>query len=159
MGRSQNSIRVSGPPLTWENNASPQRPNEHSPSTPRRVSISSNNSSVTTRSELPPLLPSASSQKTQFQQSTVRHMPPGTIEKPQSSPTAVVSQPQAPQVEDYDDQYVDTFSSAKSSILHKFQDVQLDDDDLPDTTMLDSVVLPAIASVSSLFLNWFLYKS
>ena len=78
-------------------------------------------------------------------------MPPGTIEKPQSSPTAVVSQPQAPQVEDYDDQYVDTFSSAKSSILHKFQDVQLDDDDLPDTTMLDSVVLPAIASVSNLF--------
>lgn len=79
-------------------------------------------------------------------------MPPGTIEKPQSSPTALVSQPQAPQVEDYDDQYVvDTFSSAKSGILHKIQDMQLDDDDLPDTTMLDSVILPAIASVSSLF--------
>jgi len=147
VGRSQNSIRVSGPPLTWENNAPPQRPNEHSPSS-LRVSISSNNSSVTTRGELPPLPPSASSQKTQFQQSTVRHMPPGTIEKPQSSPTTVVSQPQAPQVEDYDDQYViDTFSSAKSGILHKIQDMQLDDDDLPDTTMLDSVVLPAIASL------------
>ena len=153
VGRSQNSIRVSGPPLTWENNASSQRPNEHSPSSSRRVSISSNNSSVTTRGELPPLPPSASSQKTQFQQSTVRHMPPGTIEKPQSSPTAaVVSQSQAPQVEDYDDQYVvDTFSSAKSGILHKIQDMHLDDDDLPDTTMLDSVVLPAIASVSNLF--------
>ena len=159
VGRSQNSIRVSGPPLTWENNASSQRPNEHSPSSSRRVSISSNNSSVTTRGELP-LPPSASSQKTQFQQSTVRHMPPGTIEKPQSSPTAaVVSQPQAPQVEDYDDQYVvDTFSSAKSGILHKIQDMHLDDDDLPDTTMLDSVVLPAIASVSNLFfLNRLLY--
>lgn len=87
-------------------------------------------------------------------------MPPGTIEKPQSSPTAaVVSQSQAPQVEDYDDQYVvDTFSSAKSGILHKIQDMHLDDDDLPDTTMLDSVVLPAIASVSNLFfLNRLLY--
>jgi hypothetical protein len=82
-------------------------------------------------------------------------MPPGTVEKPQSGPTAVVSQPQAhphpPQIEDYDDQYVvDTFSSAKSGIL---KDMQLDDDDsdFPDTTMLDSVILPAIASVSSLF--------
>ena len=147
-------MRVSGPPLTWENNASPQ-PNEHSPSSPRRVSISSNNSSVTTRGELPPLPPSASSQKTQFQQSTVRHMPPESIEIPQNSLTTSVSQPQAPPVEDYDDQYVvDTFSSAKSGILHKIQDMQLDDDDLPDTTMLDSVILPAIASVSSsLFLN------
>jgi serine/threonine-protein kinase 24/25/MST4 len=149
VGRSQNSVRVPGPPLTWENNASPQGPNEHSPSSSRRVSISSNNSSVTTtgRGELPPLPPSASSQNTQFQQSTVRHMPPGTIEKPQSSPT-VVSQPQVPQLEDYDDQYVDTFSSARSGILHKIQDMQLDDEDLPDTTMLDSVILPAIASVS-----------
>jgi serine/threonine-protein kinase 24/25/MST4 len=86
-------------------------------------------------------------------------MPPGTIEKPQSSPTTVVPQPQVhhpPQFEDYDDQYiVDTFSSAKSGILHNIQDTQLDDDNLPDTTMLDSVVLPAIASVSNLF--YFLY--
>jgi serine/threonine-protein kinase 24/25/MST4 len=148
VGRSQNSVRVSGPPLTWENNVTPQGPNEYSPSSSRRVSISSNNSSVTTRGELPPPAPSASSQKTQFQQSTVRHMPPGSIEKPQSSSTAVVSQPQVPQVEDYDDQYVvDTFSSAKSGILHKIQDMQLDDEDLPDTTMLDSVILPAIASL------------
>jgi serine/threonine-protein kinase 24/25/MST4 len=80
-------------------------------------------------------------------------MPPGIIEKAQGSPTAVVSQPQPhphPQFEDYDDQYtLDTFSSAKSGILHKIQDMQLDDD-VPDTTMLDSVILPAIASVSSL---------
>ena len=81
-------------------------------------------------------------------------MPPGTVEKPQSNPSAVVSQPQPDphsQFEDYDDQYVvDTFSSAKSGILHKIQDMQLDDDDVPDTTMLDSVILPAIASVSNL---------
>ena len=153
-------MRMSGPPLTWENSDSPQRPNEQSPSSPQRVSISSNNPPVTTKGELP-LPPSASSQKTQFQQSTVRHMPSGTIEKPQSSPTAVISQPEAhphPQIEDYDDQYVvDTFSSAKSGIIHKIQDMQLDDDDFPDTTMLDSVVLPAIASVSSLVKIWIVY--
>ena len=87
-------------------------------------------------------------------------MPPGIYEKPQSSPTAAVFQPQAPQVEDYGDQYiVDTFSSAKSGILHKIQDMQLDDhdDDLPDATMLDSVILPAIASVSSRFKIFGLY--
>lgn len=61
-------------------------------------------------------------------------------------------------MEDYDDQYVvDTFSSAKSGMLHKIQDMQLDDDDFPDTTMLDSVILPAIASVSSLFYIGLIY--
>jgi len=75
-------------------------------------------------------------------------MPPGTIEKPQSSPTAAVFSQTQTQLEDYDDQYVvDTFSSAKSGILHKIQDMQSDDDDFPDTTMLDSVILPAIASL------------
>lgn len=151
VGRSQNSMRMSGPPLTWENNGSPQQSNEHSPSPPRQVSTSSNSASVTSKGEPSSLPQSDSTPKSQFQQSTVRHMPPGTVEKPQSSPTTVVSQPQLhphPQFEDYDDQYVvDTFSSAKSGILHKIQDMQLDDDDVPDTTMLDSVVLPAIASL------------
>ena len=164
MGRSQNSMRMSGPPLTWENNGSPQQSNEHSPSSPQRASTSSNSASVTAKGELPSLPPSVSSPKSQFQQSTVRHMPPGTIEKSQSSPTTVVSQPQPhpyPQLEDYDDQYVvDTFSSAKSGVLQKIQDMQLDDDNVPDTTMLDSVILPAIASVSSLFfIVWIIYKT
>jgi serine/threonine-protein kinase 24/25/MST4 len=49
--------------------------------------------------------------------------------------------------EDYDDQFVDTYSSAKGSVIHqKMQDMHVEDD-LPDTTMLDSVILPAIASV------------
>ena len=154
VGRSQNSMRMSGPPLTWENDGSPQQSNEHALSPSRRVSTLSNSPSITTKGELPPLPPSAS-QKSQFQQSTVRHMPAGTIEKSQGSPTAVISQPQShlhSQFEEYDDQYVsDTFSSAKSGILHKIQDMQLDEDDLPDTTMLDSVILPAIASVSEVF--------
>jgi hypothetical protein len=50
--------------------------------------------------------------------------------------------------EDYDDQYADTYSSTKSSVVQqKMREMQLEDE-LPDTTMLDSVVLPAIASVS-----------
>ena len=73
-------------------------------------------------------------------------MPPGA-EKPKGNPPLVVEQQQPDEYEDYDDQYVDPYSSAKTSMLQrKMQDIQLDDD-LPDTTMLDSVVLPAIASV------------
>jgi len=151
VGRSQNSMRMYGPPLTWENDGSPQLSNEHSPSPPRPVSTSSNSASVTAKGEFTSPPQSVSTPKSQFQQSTVRRMPSGTVEKPQSNPSAVVSRSQPdphPQFEDYDDQYVvDTFSSAKSGILHKIQDMQLDDDDVPDTTMLDSVILPAIASL------------
>jgi len=69
-------------------------------------------------------------------------------DKPRCSPPLVVEQQRPDEFEDYDDQYVDTYSSAKTNMLHqKMQDIQLEDD-LPDTTMLDSVVLPAIASVS-----------
>ena len=55
--------------------------------------------------------------------------------------------------EDYDDQYADTYSSTKSSVVQeKMREMQLEDE-LPDTTMLDSVVLPAIASVSSIYVQ------
>lgn len=151
IGRAHNSVRATGPPLTWENNGSaPPRHDERSRSPSRRVSASSFSSSITTKGELPPLPPSASSGR--FQQSTVRHAPPpeqGT--SPKKSPTAPIAPRREPsdEYEDYDDQYVDTYSSAKSSMLHqKMQDVHIDDD-LPDTTMLDSVILPAIASVST----------
>jgi serine/threonine-protein kinase 24/25/MST4 len=72
-------------------------------------------------------------------------MLPGA-EKPKGSPL-VVEEQHPEEYEDYDDQYVDPYSPAKTSILHqKMRDIQLEDD-LPDTTMLDSVVLPAIASL------------
>jgi serine/threonine-protein kinase 24/25/MST4 len=74
-------------------------------------------------------------------------MPPGA-DKPKCSPPLIAEQQHSDEYEDYDDQYVDTYSSSKTNMLHqKMQDIQLEDD-LPDTTMLDSVVLPAIASVS-----------
>jgi serine/threonine-protein kinase 24/25/MST4 len=46
--------------------------------------------------------------------------------------------------EDYDDQYLDTYPRAAS--VHEKRD-EPGDDELPDTTMLDSVILPAIASL------------
>ena len=49
--------------------------------------------------------------------------------------------------DDDDDQYEYSGSSKIDGLQHKMGDVHLDDDFLPDTTMLDSVILPAIASV------------
>jgi serine/threonine-protein kinase 24/25/MST4 len=74
-------------------------------------------------------------------------MPP-VVDKPKgSSPPLVVEQHLTDEYDDYDDQYVDTYSSAKAGMLHqKMQDIHLEED-LPDTTMLDSVILPAIASL------------
>jgi serine/threonine-protein kinase 24/25/MST4 len=49
--------------------------------------------------------------------------------------------------EDYEDQYE---YSKSDGLQHKMEDLQLEheDDGFADTTMLDSVILPAIASVS-----------
>lgn len=53
--------------------------------------------------------------------------------------------------DDYDDQYVDTYPARTAdSLPQKLEQVHLDND-LPDTTMLDSVILPAIASVGANF--------
>jgi len=93
---------------------------------------------------LPPLLASSS----RFQQSTVRHASHPAENNPNPSPTLPLRRELSDDYEDYDDQYTDTYSSTKSSVvIQKMQDMQVEDD-LPDTTMLDSVVLPAIASVS-----------
>lgn len=58
----------------------------------------------------------------------------------------VVQREPSDEYEDYDDQYLDTFP--KTAIIEqKMHDTHIDDEELPDTTMLDSVILPAIASV------------
>ena len=137
IGRNQNSVRVSGPPLTWENGDNTNYGREHSQS-PTRVNSSTYSASVTAKGELPPL-PSPGASR--FEQSTVRHAPLPAEKSP-------VTEQHGDAYEDYDDQFVDTYSSAKGGMIQqKMQDMHLDDD-LPDTTMLDSVVLPAIASVS-----------
>lgn len=108
------------------------------------------NSSIAAKGELPPLPPSAGSSR--FEQSTVRHMPPTT----RQSPPLAVEQHLTDEYDDYEDQFEDTYSSAKAGMLHqKMQDIHLEED-LPDTTMLDSVILPAIASVSDRFQRYYL---
>ncbi|KAI0654461.1 Pkinase-domain-containing protein [Cubamyces menziesii] len=132
VGRAQaNPVQSSGPPLTWEmNGRAPSEDSSNSSSTltagRRGVSDSSSmTASINNKGDLPPLPPSApasAASKRFDQQATIRHGANGLSREPSDE-------------EDYD-------NGDYSGPNH--HDV---DDDLPDTTMLDSVVLPAIASL------------
>lgn len=144
IGRS-NNVPVSGPPLTWENHSNTGRSDgsDGSSKTHRVTNTGSVKyaSTIDTR-DLPPLPPSAppTPNSNNFSQSTVRHMPPGTPTKSSQRP---VQREPSDEYDDYDDQYVDYPMKDPSQ---KMADLHLDDE-LPDTTMLDSVILPAIASL------------
>ncbi|KAJ3796669.1 kinase-like domain-containing protein [Lentinula aff. detonsa] len=186
IGRSQNPVQVSGPPLTWENNGTHTYDSSSSSggSSFRRDSsfshksgASSHGSSMTmtanSKGDLPPL-PSAakktgssgSGSKYSDQQATVRHMPPGAgagaTATATATTTASVSRPGNSRVvhreasDDYDDDftyeddegYAGGFRQSNEILEEKISTFQLTDDlDVPDTTMLDSVILPAIASL------------
>lgn len=140
-----------GPPLTWENNGSAPRYDERTPSPVLHSPMSSQTPVVTEKGnrDLPPLPPS-SANSSRFQQSTVRHMPQPVDNNHKTNSDPLQREP-SDEYEDYGDQYTETYSSTKSNnVQQKMQDMHLEDD-LPDTTMLDSVVLPAIASVSNFF--------
>lgn len=144
VGRAQSSIKVSGPPLTWENNgATHSDADEDDVSAPvstasstfsrRGPSASTEATTVGSKSELPPLPASASTPRKFDQQATIRNGAAAAAVKKEAS-------------DDYDDDYEDepngyaAGANGRPSV----------DDELPDTTMLDSVVLPAIASVCHL---------
>lgn len=150
IGRS-NQIQVSGPPLTWENDGTTRSDGS---SESRRTGSSNSSSgsstryesSITVKGELP-ALPAAATTKRYDQQATVRHMP-----APGGTPTNNKSTNNRPgQYEDYDDQYDDEDGAypneSENNISEKLTQSHLDDD-LVEHSMLDSVVLPAIASVS-----------
>ncbi|KAJ7492281.1 kinase-like domain-containing protein [Mycena latifolia] len=145
VGRSQNQVHVSGPPLTWENNGT-RRSDGSSDSSGSYIST---NSSITVKGDLPPLPPSpAVSSRRSDHQATVRHMPPDNGGS-RIGNHAVQREPSDEYDDDYDDQYSDTYTTRAGSttqLSEKMSHVQLEDD-LPDTTMLDSVILPAIASL------------
>jgi hypothetical protein len=107
----------------------------------------STNSSITVKGdarELPPLPPSPASSRRVDQQATVRHMPETSL---RNSHHPVQREPSDEYDDDYDDQYSDySVRTSTTQVTEKLSQVQLEDD-LPDTTMLDSVILPAIASV------------
>ncbi|EFI28696.1 STE/STE20/YSK protein kinase [Coprinopsis cinerea okayama7 len=136
------SVRVAGPPLTWENDGR-NRMDDYSESRYKRSlnnSEDSYSSSITAKNELPPLPSSAKSSR--FEPDTVRtvqHAP-----APSSAKRAVQREP-SDDYEDYDDQYED-YPAKMAALQDKVDDLHIEDD-VPDTTMLDSVVLPAIASL------------
>lgn len=155
---------MSGPPLTWENDDLPQRRGSDESYKPvpgrRGQSSSSTLSSVTTRGDIPPS-PSSSTpsspSKQRSEQGTVRH---ATVQSTQSNrvqPNATdYAIPQrnhrtnhrepSDEEDDYDDHYVDTYSAKTGAVHQKMADMHLEEE-LSDTTLLDSVVLPAISSV------------
>lgn len=162
IGRS--SIKVSGPPLTWENDDLPRRrgsdDSDESILARRGHTSFSTSSSVTAKADLPPLPPStpSSPSKQRFEQDTVRHAPAQSVHSNRGQPVATdyalpqgnnrsVQREPSDDYEDYGDQYLDTYSAKTGAVHQKMAEMHLEED-LPDTTMLDSVVLPAIASVS-----------
>ena len=125
----QNPVQVSGPPLTWENTGSTRSDGSsssgrHSFNHKQRLQAVS---SLNAKGDLPPLPPSSPTTPRKYDfQSTVRQAGNGN---------GISREPSDEYDEDYDDQ---------DDIHHG---PPPSDDDLADTTMLDSVVLPAIASV------------
>jgi serine/threonine-protein kinase 24/25/MST4 len=163
IGRAQNNIQVSGPPLTWENNGTQRSDGSGSSSPTTRKgsssgssgSMNSYSSSVTAKGELPPLPPSMPStpltptSKRYGQQATVRNTP-GSVD--QDGTQRGARREPSDEYEDYGDQYLDEHRADSPSPRKQDNSQRLlsvEEDPLPDTTMLDSVILPAIASVKS----------
>ncbi|OBZ78814.1 Serine/threonine-protein kinase svkA [Grifola frondosa] len=118
IGRSQpNPIQVSGPPLTWENNGT------------TRSDDSSNSSSTFSGSRR-----GASETSLATSVNAKDELPP----LPPSAPATPKKADQQATIRHGDDAY-----PAHGLLNHR----AAADDELPDTTMLDSVVLPAIASL------------
>ena len=149
-----NPVQVSGPPLTWENNGTTRSDgssnsggSSYSGSGRRGPSDSSVATTVTVKGELPPIPSQAQGPPTPTKragsydrQATIRHGNSSTSNLNNSNNSSNNSGlAREPSDEDeYDSTY--GHSSHRADL----------DDELPDTTMLDSVVLPAIASVSSI---------
>lgn len=109
-------------------------------------------SSMIAKGDLPPLPPSASSTPSKFSdhQATVRNMPG----EPAVTKNGPIHREPSDEYEDYGEPYEDAYLSPSQMLQESRGQVPLEDE-LPDTTMLDSVILPAIASVSIISLPTF----
>ena len=149
-------MQVSGPPLTWENNGTTRSDgssnsggSSYSGSGRRGPSDSSTASTVTAKGELPPIPSQGPPTPSKRTGSYDRQ---GTIRLANNSATSNNSNNSGLAREPSDeDDYEGTYG-------HSSHRADLDDE-LPDTTMLDSVVLPAIASVSSIPKFWLQFSS
>lgn len=142
IGRTNNSIKVSGPPLTWEMNGLTRSEVSHSSITKKRTSDSS-----IRKTELPPLPTSPQSiRRTSHNQATVRHMP-SSSQNSLPNDRQVADEGRHSDESDHDATYTETYPRGASLVQEKGASSTDDEEDLPDTTMLDSVILPAIASL------------
>ncbi|KAF9065403.1 kinase-like domain-containing protein [Rhodocollybia butyracea] len=176
IGRTQNPVQVSGPPLTWENNGTHSYDTSSSGgSSFRRDSgyssksgASSHGSSITVTNNANakgdlPALPSptkrtgssGSGSRYSDQQATVRHMPPvvgNAVPPPHPANSRVIQREPSEEYDDdftYEDEgYAGGYRESNEILEEKLSNTHLDDElEVPDTTMLDSVILPAIASL------------
>ncbi|KAI0076051.1 Pkinase-domain-containing protein [Panus rudis PR-1116 ss-1] len=118
VGRTQANPASAPGAASWESNGT----RGSSGSGYARGRDTSTASSITAKGDLPPLPSASQTPKKADQQATVRH---GGLSREPS--------------DEYDDDYEDQVPDTRGHVPI--------DDDLPDTTMLDSVVLPAIASL------------
>ncbi|KAF8665390.1 hypothetical protein AX16_000409 [Volvariella volvacea WC 439] len=140
-----------GPPLTWENNGSTHldRTTEspyahHGSSSSGSGSSSTYVPSVTTsKGDLPSVPNSASGNPRHYEPSTMRHLPQEAAQAQYSNSNKNLNGHRRREPSDEEDTYEDQYEDYASQ---KVEQLQLEDD-LPDTTMLDSVILPAIASL------------
>lgn len=147
-----NSVRIPGAPLTWENEPSPraeQFAESKSKRTPSSSTVASYSSASTTKPERDHATPPSPAKSTsRYEPSTVRHMnavPEHATPRIVSGQQRSVQREPSDEYEDYDDTYEDAYPAKGSTIHDKMEDLALEE--LSDTTMLDSVILPAIASL------------
>ncbi|PBL00249.1 Pkinase-domain-containing protein [Armillaria gallica] len=145
-----NPIPNSGPPLTWENDGSVRSDTESSFSRRSGSTDSSNHTSSTltvTAAATKPLPNTPQAQRKYDRQATVRHAPPPPPENgSRLAHRPVQREPSDEYDDDQDSQYASYANSEPDVIEEKLAQAQLEDE-VPDTTMLDSVILPAIASL------------
>ncbi|KDQ63012.1 hypothetical protein JAAARDRAFT_44062 [Jaapia argillacea MUCL 33604] len=159
IGRSSsaNPIHVSGPPLTWEMDGTRRSDGSGGPTRTFTGSMSKSNgksrqaesssnsshaSSITVKGELPPLPPAAPPTPKKYdRQATVRTVTNGA---PEPNGTVVAAAMRREPSDEFDDEYEDDPDVDDG---YGVQQSAREIDELPDTTMLDSVVLPAIASL------------
>ncbi|KAH7875581.1 kinase-like domain-containing protein [Lentinula edodes] len=160
VGRSHNPVQVSGPPLTWENNGTHSYDSSSSSggSSFRRDSSYSHKSNASSHGSSVTMTPN-----NKDQQATVRHMPPAAgatttaaavASTPRSGNSRVVHREASDEYDDdftYEDDegYAGGYRQSDEILEEKISRTHLTDDEVevPDTTMLDSVILPAIASL------------
>ncbi|KIL71656.1 hypothetical protein M378DRAFT_64657, partial [Amanita muscaria Koide BX008] len=142
VGRSQAYRSAGGDPLTWENEDEDYTNGIHasgSPESPKHLHL------MPKKGDLPPLPPSAPPTPKRFRQGTVRHAPLATGGL--GGNKQIIERESSDEYDEYGEQYE---GYKVDGLPHQLEEAHLDDDDdddLADTTLLDSVVLPAIASL------------